>query len=271
MTQSIQLALARAIHSLLRPLARILIRNGIAYATFAEWAKQAYVAVAFADFAEPGRKQTISRVSALTGVFRRDVKRLRDQGDVTDPAAGARYNRAVRVISGWVNEPEFHDDNGQPACLPMEGAAGSFAALVKQHSGDIPVRAMLSVLEAAGSVQTGADGGVTLLRRAYIPGNDPLDKLHILGVDVAELIATIDHNLVVPANQLFFQRKVSNGALHPDALDEFRRLSAAKSQALLEELDAWLSQHEVSRAAAGSGRYVSLGIYYSEHSGPEEA
>jgi hypothetical protein len=271
MTQSIQSALARAIQSLLRPLTRVLIRNGIAYATFAEWAKQAYVEVAFDDFAEPGKKQTISRVSALTGIFRRDVKRLHDQGNAADPAAGERYNRAVRVISGWVNNAEFHDGNGQPARLPLEGETGSFAGLVKQHSGDIPVRAMLSVLEAAGSVRLGDDGRVELLQRAYIPGNDPVDKLHILGVDVAGLIATIDHNLVSPADQLFFQRKVSNGTLHPDAVEEFRRLSAARSQGLLEELDAWLSQHEISRAGADTGRYVSLGIYYAEQSGSEEA
>ena len=50
---------------------------------------------------------------------------------------------------------------------------------------------------------------------------------------------------------------------------DFQALSAEKSQALLEELDAWLSEHEITGDVAG--RYVSLGIYfYTSDAGDEE-
>jgi hypothetical protein len=58
-----------------------------------------------------------------------------------------------------------------------------------------------------------------------------------------------------------YQRKVSSSVLHKDAVKEFKTISNKHSQALLEELDAWISEHEVE-ADDKDARYVSLGIYY---------
>lgn len=120
-----------AVLTLFRPLARVLIRNGIAYGTFAEWAKKVYVDVAFEEFSEPGKRSTISRVSALTGLFRREAKRLREMPRLPGEGPAERYNRAVRVISGWINDGAFQDGNGNPAELAGEGTSQSFTALKK--------------------------------------------------------------------------------------------------------------------------------------------
>ncbi len=263
MTENLQATLSRAILTLLRPLVRILIRNGIAYGSFAELAKKTYVDVAFEDFAPEGKKQTISRVSALTGLTRKETRRLHELQDTDAGGSEQKYNRAVRVISGWVNDPRFQDAVGEPAELPIEDGEHSFAELVKKYSGDMTTRSMLAVLETAGSVVR-RDGNVKLVRRAYLPGNDPTEKLVILGKDSAELIATIDHNLTSPPDRLWFQRKVSNHLVDPAALDAFRAMAAQKSQMLLEDFDAWLAEHEVSEEQADDGRYVSVGIYYHE-------
>ena len=271
MSDPIQKTLAETFSRLFRPLARVLIRNGIAVAALTDWAKKVYVDVAFEEFGEPGKNQTVSRVSALTGLSRKEVKRLRELGPGADVAAGERYNRAVRVISGWLNDETFLSASGKPAELTMDGDEDSFAALVRAYSGDVPPRAMLTVLQAAGTVEAVADGKLRLVRHVFIPGNDPSDKLHILGTDVAELITTIDHNLSADPDALFFQRKVSNTRLDPADTAEFRALSAKKAQALLEELDAWLSRHEIDPdTPEQAGQYVSLGIYYSEGTDSQE-
>ena len=265
MKNTVNGALARTFLRIFRPLARILIRNGISYSALSDWAKKVYVDVAFEEFAEPGKKQTISRVSALTGLFRREVKRLHELDPEDDLSAGDRYNRAVRVISGWLNDAEFLTPSGKPASLNFEGEERSFTALARAYSGDIPARAMLTVLETADCVEETASGKLRLTRHVFIPAGDSTDKLHILGVDVAELVGTIDHNLTAGPGDLYFQRKVSNTRLDPRAIEEFRKLAHDKSQTLLEELDAWLSEHEVNESNAGeAGQYVSLGIYYSQ-------
>jgi hypothetical protein len=127
---------------------------------------------------------------------------------------------------------------------------------------------MLSVLEASGTVAI-SETGVTLLERAYLPADTALEKIEILGTDVAELIATIGHNLVAGRDERLFQRKVSNVLIHPDHVPAFRALSNKKSQRLLEDYHCWLAQHEIGGNNTGQDIepcYVAVGIYYTDSS-----
>ncbi|MEZ5571838.1 MAG: DUF6502 family protein [Halioglobus sp.] len=271
MKETIQESLNNAVLRVLRPLARIMLQHGMAYGTFAELARRAFVEEGFDQLQRAGKRPTVSGVSALTGLTRKETKALRENASVDSGKSAQRYNRAIRVISGWVNDAQFHTASGEPAELPFDSGAASFSSLVKKYSGDIPPVAMLSVLEASQNVDVKGDT-VALRERAYIPTSTPVDKINILGTDVAELIGTIGHNLeVVPAQRLF-QRKVSNTAVSAEAIAAFRELSNRKSQALLEEYHAWLSAHETD---AGSGDtdqvgYVAVGIYYTEKLSAEE-
>ncbi len=272
MTKSIEKALPAALQTLLRPLVRILLRNGIAYGAFAELAKKIYVDVAYQEHAYPGKKQTISRVSAITGLTRKEAKRQLELEEADDQGANERYSRAIRVISGWLNDARYWDDKGSPIDLPADNGEPSFASLVKKYSGDIPTQAMLQTLSSAGSVTTTDSGTIRLISHAYIPGNDPVDKINILGTDASELISTIDHNLTAPESQLRFQRKVSSRQVCLDDISEFKQLSAQRSQALLEELDHWLAQHEcpdTQDQPEKKAAYVSLGIYFYEQNSDE--
>lgn len=262
-------ALSSAVLKLLRPLVRILLRHGMAYGSFAELARKAYVEEGFAHVQGAGKRASISGVSALTGLTRKETKRLRELDVVDDESSSQRYNRAIRVVSGWISDPRFQTGAGAPAVLALEGEGGSFSALVKEYSGDIPPAAMLSVLESSGTV-IADDIGVTLHARAYLPSATPTEKLDIMGTDVAELIDSIGHNLSAPSGQRYFQRKVSNVLVHPEAVPVFRELAAQKSQRLLEDYHSWLLEHEVDpeQEPGVDPHYVAVGVYYSEYPGP---
>ena len=73
-----QKPLVAAVLRLLRPLARILLRNGVSFSTFSDLAKWTYVDVAAREFGIEGRKQSTSRVSVITGLSRREVMRVRN-------------------------------------------------------------------------------------------------------------------------------------------------------------------------------------------------
>lgn len=60
----------------MRPIVRILLRYGIGYREFLEVTKTAYVDVASSDFGLRGRPTNISRVAVMTGLTRKEVKRL---------------------------------------------------------------------------------------------------------------------------------------------------------------------------------------------------
>ena len=259
--------LSAAVLRLLRPLVRILLRNGVSYSTFADFAKWIYVDVASQEFGIEGRKQTTSRVSVITGLSRKEVVRVRQLPRPDDSETAEKYNRAARVIAAWRRDKKYLDPEGAPAPLPMAGSDVSFTELVKRFSGDVPVRATLDELVRVGAVKRLEDGSVCLLTRTYVPAHSDADKLHILGTDVALLISTIDHNLNPGPTGPFYQRKVAYDNLPDEVLPEFRKYSAKKAQSYLENLDRWLSRHDRDDTplVKGTGRnQAGIGIYYFE-------
>jgi hypothetical protein len=263
-------ALTAAVERVLRPLFRILLRNHMSFKAFVDIAKHTYVDVAASEFGIPGKKTSVSRVALLSGLTRKEVQRLLDAPVADDAEAGERYNRAARVVAGWVRDPEFSDVEGNPRVLTLqEGDQGraSFAALARRFSGDIPFRAVLDELLRVGVVEKLDDDGIRLKTRAYVPESGDADKLNILGTDVSDLVATIDHNLQHGAADPFFQRKVMYDNVPVEALQEFRRLSGSQAQSLLERLDKWLSQHDrdTHPETRGTGQIrTGIGIYYFE-------
>jgi len=259
--------LTTAIGQILRPMVRILLRNGISCGSFEEMGRKAYVEEAFAQAQRNNTKATISSVSAETGLSRKEVKRL-NETDLSDSKnTEQKYNRAIRVISGWLNDPHYAYEEGNPRALSMDTDDASFANLVKDYSGDIPTKAMLNLLESSACVEI-KDGLVHLVRNAYVPGSDPDEIIRILGNDTNQLINTIDHNLTTEDASKWFQRKVSNPRVQTDAVPEFKEFSRKRSQALLEELDTWLSRNEADDNR--DSRYVSMTIYYYEQDSDED-
>ena len=260
-------ALAAAVERVLRPMFRILLRNHMSFKAFLDIAKHTYVEVAADEFGIPGRKQSVSRVALLSGLTRKEVQRLLDAPAANDAEAGERYNRAARVVAGWVRDKDFSDAQGSPKVLSLQDGSASFAELVRRFSGDIPFRAVLDELLRVGVVEMHDDKSVRLKTRAYVPESGDADKLNILGTDVSDLVSTIDHNLQHGASDPFFQRKVMYDNVPTEALEEFRQMTGAQAQALLEQLDKWLSQHDrdTHPGTAGTGQMrTGIGIYYFE-------
>ena len=188
-------ALSAAVLRILRALIRVLLRYGMPFDGFTELAKRVYIDVAVKDFQIPGRKQSISRISTLTGIYRREVSRIMDLPEIDDSEVTARHNRAARVIGGWLHDPDYSDGKGQARDLDLAGDMPSFTHLVRKYSGDIPSRAILDELTRVGAVSQDKDGKIHLLSRAYVPRHGEADMLAILGVDTADFLSTIDHNL----------------------------------------------------------------------------
>jgi hypothetical protein len=260
-------ALSDAARSVLRPLVRVLLRNGIPYAALADIARNVYVEVAEKEFGLPGRKQTVSRISTITGLTRKEVARIQSQEAAAPVVPAERFNRPARVIGGWVRDERFHDKRGRPADLPMDGERGSFSALVRQFSGDIPPRAIADELARVGAIEILPDGQVRLLTRAYIPRGDQAEKIAILGSDVADLIRTIDHNLTSAPGEAYFQRRVSYDNIPQELLPALTKTLSRKAQSCLESLDRVLAEADRDRSPRlkGSGRVrAGVGIYYFE-------
>lgn len=260
--------LHRAISKALRPLIRLLLRHGVAYADFANWIKRIYVDVAEHEFAIEGRKQSVSRISVLTGLNRKEVSRLQAESQ-PEIRAGSEHNRAARVISGWLRDSRFQQANGEPATLPLNDPHG-FPALVKQYSGDMPVRAVLDELQRVGVVALDAQGQVQLKDKAYVPHASDAALLSLAGDSIRDLIETIDHNLDSEPADSRTQLAVVYDNLSATTVEAFRHLSRDEAQALLLKLDRYLSSRDRDTSdqpdtSESSARYrAGLGVYYFE-------
>lgn len=261
-------ALQTTVARLLRPLVRILIRHGVSFADFSEVAKRVFVEVAHDDFQLPGRKQTQSRVSMLTGIQRKEVARLQSLPAIESDALDLQYNRGVRVTSGWRRDETFTDVRGRPLALPFDGEV-SFTELARRFSGDVPARAVLDELLRVGTVTRGDDGLVRLQDDAvHTPHEDLEAQINILGHVGRDMIGTIDHNLTHPASEKRLQLTVAYNNLPEEAVRRFQHISHEDSLALLRKFDAWLAAHDrdaSSEIPAEGGRHrAGIGIYYFE-------
>jgi hypothetical protein len=259
-------ALHAAVMRLLRPLVRILLDHGVPFATFAEIARWVYVEVAERDFALPGRKQTDSRVSVLTGLTRKDVARIKKLEKPEDEAAARSYNRAARVVSAWVREYPMEGTPSGVAPLPIEGRR-SLSQLVRRHSGDMPVRAVVDELLRVGAIRLRDSGEAELLQRHYLPPAGGRRKLVYLGDDVADLIATIGHNLQAKPSEALFQRKVFYDNVPAEHLESVRAVARKRGEAAIDALvrDMGMHDRDANPNVHGEGRYRAMvGIYYHE-------
>jgi hypothetical protein len=262
--ENIKVSLVKAVIRMLHPLVRILLTHEVAHSEFAEMAKRAYVDVAYKYFSIPKRKQTFSRVSVLTGLSRKEVVRLTNISKDEPPLTKGPLNRAVRVISGWLRDPDFLDKNSEPKTLSLRGDASSFEELVDRYSGDITSRAILDELIRVGAVEKLEGNKVKLRHHGYIPDESLTEKIDVLSTHVHDLLTTGVYNLSQEKEHRRFQRQVTYHDMPQSVIDEFQKYSHDKCLALLLDFNRWLAQKKKTvqvEQDEPTGR-VGVGIYY---------
>ncbi len=255
--------LQKAVTRVLSPLVRLLLRHGVSHGEFSSWAKQAYVKEAAHHFGIDGKAPTVSRMAIVTGINRKEVKRLLDLPAEIEPGIG-KHNRALRVVTGWLQDAEFHDESGEPAALNYGDSEEAFNELVKRYGGDVPARAVLDELVRVGTVkQEGAT--VSLLTHGYVPHESQAAMLDVFATSASDLLETLDFNLSDNKNRRL-QLSVAYDNVSDEGMTEFRTLGRDKAMVLLRELDQWLKQHDLGNKPpeGDTKNRVGLGLYLIE-------
>ncbi|MDH5732146.1 MAG: DUF6502 family protein [Gammaproteobacteria bacterium] len=253
---------------LLRPIARILIRHGISHGEFSELARHAFVQVAFRDFRIANRPHTVSRVSVLTGLSRKEVLRIKRLAGEYQPEDDGHINRAIRVINGWIQDPDFLDKQGQPLSLAWGNNKGQFGDLCKRYSGDITAGAVLDELIAAGAVEKTEDNKISVIEKAYVPVDSAEDKIEIMGNTVEDLLETLEFNLEHNETSRY-QRSVIYQDLPHRIVNEFVAYSRQRAHELLLDLNHWLksAKQKITEEEKKQTLYrTGFGLFYLERS-----
>lgn len=252
--------LLNATAKILRPLVRLLINNRVSADTLTRLVRQVFVEVAAQEFKIKGEEQTISRISVLSGINRKETSRLLKLSSAEAQTYDIAWNRAARVMSAWLRDEAFHDQNGEVLTLPFSGEGVTFTSLVEKHSGDMKPRTIADELLSVGAIERREDG-LRMTARGYIPGATLAHLYEILGEDTAELMMTITHNLNHTKAERLYQRKVLYDNVSPEHVKEFIEYSSRLSQALLEELNHWLAQRDHGEERSERRCALGLGIF----------
>jgi len=268
MGESIKQTLLRAYRVLLNPLVRILLRQGISYAEFVEVVKAVYVEVALKDFKVPGRRTTRTRLAVVTGLTRKEVKRVIDEAIKERFEPNSKFNRLGRVLVGWHTDTDFTGPYGMPLELQYETGIPdepTFSELVRRHSGDMSPRSILDELIRVGAVKETDAGWFRVLRREYIPEALGPNNFERTGVVVRNFVNTVDFNMTKPApGKGRFERNVmADDGIRVQDLPKFDQYLRDRCQALLEEIDNWLTGLPKPDPNAGDEViHTGIGVYH---------
>lgn len=256
-----------AFQLVLRPIIKILLRYGISFSEFAETAKTTFVDVASAEFGLRGRPTNISRVAVMTGLTRKEVRRLRDKLNYGQNKVEVKTTPIAKVLSRWHSEREFLDEEGRPAILPFSGTDRSFSDLVKKFGGDVPPGAMRTELKRVGSVEEDSEGRLKVVRRAVVP-KDKTDYLMAFLVHSAyPLLSTIEANSN-PNNESenIPQFTAHSTAVRREDLPRLRRISFERLSELAKSFDdLFMAYASVSDDKEESKEQaVAIGMFYFE-------
>ncbi len=253
-------AVVQACKALLRPLAGFLLKCGMTWKEFADISKSVFVDVAGREYGIKGRKTNVSRVSILTGISRKEVKRQRELLEAEQSPLPGKTTDATRLLSGWYQDPDFLDAAGQPLDLPLEGDGISFELLWKRYGGDVPVSAMLKELERVGVVRKTAGGQLEVVSRYYMPVQFDTQWLLNAGSVFEDLGENINHNLVASDdNPSRFLGRATNHSIDERHWPAFREFLEAEGESFLERVDDWLTEHEAGGDTSDDKGRLRLG------------
>jgi len=254
--------LMRACYSFMVPIARLLLRSGVGFKEFAEVSRIAFVEVASRDYGLRGRPTNLSRIAAMTGIPRKQVKRLRNVHVGYEDDIRVELGLLNDILELWYTDGDYLDREGRPKPLPMHGPRVSFASLVKACAGDLPAGAVRVELIRFGSAEEDAKGRLRPCRRGIVPEGleDKLITAMVFGL--RGLASTVAFNTSVTrlgtAGRI--ERFCLSDTIAEKSIGAMHSVLREHVQAFADQMTDLLAQPERS----SGGRRIGVGVFYYE-------
>ncbi|MCB2136573.1 MAG: hypothetical protein KDE08_11625 [Rhodobacteraceae bacterium] len=247
-----------ALAGLLGPISRAVVMRGVTLGAVTEALKQALLE---AVIEMEGDEVSDSRVSLLTGLHRKDVRRLRgSQAPVRRPTV----NAAAMAISHWVSLRDYAGGDGQPRDLPRHGDSDGpgFDDLVRGTRADLSPGTILQALLDQGAVVALDDGRYSLRARAYLPTPGSHEMVAAYQATLTTHLKAATDNLVAPEGSArHFDRVLRYSRLSEASVGELDQLAHARAQTMLEEVDAIAQRLQDADGLTKPGGCFALGAY----------
>lgn len=245
---------------LLRPVARFCLRRSIKMQDYLEASKQAFIDIASEELALRGESKSVSRLSVMTGIHRREIDRF------LNSESQSRYGHDLptRVIGQWQSDKRFLSKSGKPRILEVEGKKSEFVDLVASVSKNLNPYTVLSELERVSAVER-TPNGLKLVRQSYESAGDIGQGFQLLSEDSNDLIRAVEENVFDRAPKTNLHIKTQYDNISPAYLETIRSWFLEKGRQMHEDARKFLSQFDKDinkDLKSGEGRVrVALGSY----------
>ena len=260
-----------AFQLVLRPMVKILLRYGVGFSEFAEVVKTSFVDVATTEFGIRGRPTNISRIAVMTGLTRKEVRRLRNVLESGERLLTVKSTPISEIIHRWHSESDFLDSHGRPAKLRFSGDDNSFSDLVKRFGGDVPPGAMRTELKRVGSITEDVDGNLSIVKRSIVPTDKTDNLVTSLVHGVYPLLSTVVENSDSSNDSRDLTQLTAYSVnIRKDDLERLRRISNDRLSDIAESFDDLFMAYETLNDAdeTATNTTVAVGLYYFEENDP---
>jgi hypothetical protein len=269
-------SLLKAARRLLRPLIRLMMQSGVTFPILADMLRSLFVEVAVNDILTDTKARSDSRISLLTGIHRKEIRRLREEPREFQRTPDI-VTLAGQIVARWVGTVPFRDNNGQPRPLPRTGlglqsAGASFDSLVELVTTDVRPRAVLETLLSHGVVFVDAEDRVQLKAEAFIPRPGGEEQLFYFGRNLHDHVAAAVANIGAAGAAPFLDRSVHYDGLTPEQVASLQSYARAEAMRVLLDVNRRAAELAEGCGCPGASQRVNFGVYIydeAEMSAPE--
>ncbi len=257
-----QQALLDAVDAVLQPLADLCLAKGVTIQSIEQRLRLAMVQSALKAHNQLSATRLTSRISASTGLSRREVARL--QADSVDtPVRQPRPSSATELVTRWLANPSLRTGDGQPLPLPRLGPVPSFERLAQSVTQDVHPRSLLDELCRLGVAHWDKTTDVVQLQNnAFVPQGDWARMTAFLGDNVGDHLRAATAN-VLGGGKEHLEQAIFADELSTHSLQAFRALMGVQWRELLQTLTPQLEQliEDDKQAQRAQDQRVRVGLY----------
>ena len=260
-TEGFHEVVTQSVRRMLRPAVRLCLPHSRYLGDLIELLKAVFVEVAEEELKRGGDQASASRLSAMTGVHRKDIARLQK----SQPPARYAEHVIGKIMVQWQHDQRFTTTRGAPRELTVEGKDSEFARLVAVVNGlNLSAYAVLFEMERSGIVAR-RHGKVALRHSNYVPSDDLRAGLQMWSTDVEDLGDAVTENLRGQQGVPNLHLKTQFDNLSRRSLPTIRRWFLNEGSKFHERVRRFLAAHDLDlnpelRGQEGGGRAL-LGTF----------
>lgn len=196
------------LYKLIKPVIAFSLRHGLSIQDFIETAKIVFIEIASKEIESKGEKPNTSRISAMTGIRRPEIKRVIEGVEYTPIPS-----LVSRVVAQWEQDSRFQTKLGKPKLLNYEE---EFRDLVLAVSTDLHPGTVMFELERLDLIEK-RPRGLLLKDRAHVVTEDVDLGFSLLSNDITDITMSVEENLLhAPTIKNLHGRTNYNNIYHED-------------------------------------------------------